>query len=155
VLKVIWNWGSIMHNQGCFDLFQSLRIRVAKSKIDFDIFWIKGHQDDLGLPIIYEGHFNMSCDNITKDYCNEIKHNNDHFTTRRVLDKGWFLNIDNKYKTKVIQDELYYWSFDIKNSVNYSNTMIPLEVSSYKDINWNAIKSAIYGLPRSKRHCLT
>ena len=48
----------------------------------------KDNKDNMGLPIIFEGHLNIACDNLAKAYWNETKHNSDNFTTTRVANEG-------------------------------------------------------------------
>ena len=48
------------------DLLRYITNKVSKIHIDIEYFWVKGHQDDLGEEITYEGELNIQCDAVAK-----------------------------------------------------------------------------------------
>ena len=133
------------------DLLRYITNKVSKIPIDIEFFWVKGHQDDLGEEITYEGELNIQCDALAKQYWNATKRMDDNCIPTKVNSKGFILKIDNEYQSQLRKDQLYDATYGKLVSLPYESTRLPLEYVHHDDINWEAIDRAVATFPLGKR----
>ena len=78
VVEVLQNINWIQPSRASYDLFQGIKGSIDSTKIDFEFFWVEGHQDEKYKAISYEGHLNIACDSLAKTFWNETKGRNNH-----------------------------------------------------------------------------
>ena len=74
-------------SQDSFDILQVIKKKLNTIKIQVDMFWIKGHQDNNDrrledLP--YDAQLNIMCDGLAKAYWNETRLRADNFESRKI-----------------------------------------------------------------------
>ena len=144
-------------SQDSFDILQVIKKKLNTLKIQVDLFWIKGHQDNSNrrledLP--YDAQLNIMCDGLAKAYWNETRHRVDNFESRKISHLGSHMSCNNSYFSRVDIGRLYDLTYGINKSLDYCEKRIPLNYGSYEDINWDAIKKAMGGLKIGQKHWL-
>ena len=94
VIQRLKNPDSIRSTMPSQDLLRYITNKVSKIPIDIEFFWVKGHQDDLGEEITYEGELSIQCDALAKQYWNATKRMDDNCIPTKVNSKGFILKID-------------------------------------------------------------
>ena len=144
-------------SQDSFDILQVIKQKLNKIKIQVDMFWIKGHQDNNGRKVEdlpYESQLNIMCDGLAKAYWKATVHRTDNFESRRISHLGCHMSCNNSYFSHVDKGLLYDLTYGLTKSVDYCDERIPLNYGSYEDINWDAIKKAVHGLKLGQKHWL-
>ena len=144
-------------NQDSFDILQVIKHKIKKLKVQVNMFWIKGHQDNKGkklddLP--YDSQLNIMCDGLAKAYWSETKYRNDNFESKRVSHIGCHLRCIRAFFTKVDKEKMYDLTYGLRNSTDYCERRVPLNYGSSEDINWEAIHKAAEGLKLGQKHWL-
>ena len=151
VLNRITNPNSIKSSMPSYDLLRYITDKVKTSPINIEFFWVKGHQDDFGEVITYEGHLNIQCDALAKQYWNATKRHNDNCLPTKVNSSGFVLKIDGEYQSSLDKKYLYDATYGKLVSLPYETTRIPLLYGHHDDINWKAIGKAVAGFPLGQR----
>ena len=137
-----------------YDLLQFILSKTARLPINVNFFWVKGHQDDLGKKITYEGELNIQCDALAKAFWNYSKGGTNNCQPRKVNTSGWTLAIEGVYQSKLDKDKLYDATYGRDYSIPYETKRIPLEFGHIEDINREAIGKAFQGFRRGIRQWL-
>ena len=101
VLNRIANSSSIKTTMPSYDLLRYITDKVETIPINIEFFWVKGHQDDFGEVITYEGQLNIKCDDLAKQCWNAIKRHNDNCLPTKVNRYGFVLKIDGEYQSNL------------------------------------------------------
>ena len=112
---------------------------------------MKGHQDDYGEIITYEGELIIQCDALAKQYWNATKRMEDNCIPTKVNASGFILKIENEYQTQLNKERLYETTYGKLVSLPYETTRLLLDYGHHDDINWGEIGRAVAGFPLGQR----
>ena len=92
--------------QPSFDLLTDIRNKIARSNIDFQFFWVKGHQRETTGHKPYERDLNEIGDDMAKSYRSTFLRFPIH-PVQRFSDEGWSLTYGGVKSDHVDSENIY------------------------------------------------
>ena len=142
-------------SQASFNLLQTIRIMIDKSKINFEFFWVEGHQLERHGKCLHEGTLNDLCDQWAKEKREEVEEQVDApaAPSHRFLQEGWSLHVNGTKLSNPDEDFLCDMTCGHVTRQHWQDRH-SLSDEDFDPIDWDVVRKAMKTWPLGKRKWL-
>jgi hypothetical protein len=140
--------------QPSFDLLVDIRNKVKSSPIQWEFFWIEGHQLERHGKSDSWGKLNEVCDAIAKLYWNQVVLTREPRENHRFGHEQWSVTIQGKKLAKLPLTALYELTFGETISKQYWIQRHHIAPHLFTNVNWDICGKSLKSLPFGKKRWL-